>query len=293
MGYGSHPGLAHLRRTPRGAGWLDALDDTVAACANEWSLRPGRPYPYAGASLALECTAPDGAGVVLKVQFPDHESEHEAAALARWDGHGAVRLLAHDARRRALLLEQCQPGTPLAGEDPHRALEVLAGVVHGLSIPAGAPFRTLELEAAGWEAQLERWRSTSASPVERRLLDAGLRWLEALRATPAPKEQHVLVHQDLHAANVLRARREPWLAIDPKPLVAERAFAVAPVVRGAELGHDRRAVRRRLDAMVAALGVERERAVGWTVVQTLAWSREGELVLPRHLELAGWLLDVR
>jgi streptomycin 6-kinase len=41
----------------------------------------------------------------------------------------------------------------------------------------------------------------------------------------------VLVNQDLHADNILRAEREPWLAIDPKPLLGEREFGLAPVIR--------------------------------------------------------------
>ena len=35
---------------------------------------------------------------------------------------------------------------------------------------------------------------------------------------------HVLLVTDLHAGNVLRAQREPWLAIDPKPFVGDRAY---------------------------------------------------------------------
>jgi streptomycin 6-kinase len=34
----------------------------------------------------------------------------------------------------------------------------------------------------------------------------------------------VLLATDLHAGNVLRARREPWLVIDPKPFVGDRAY---------------------------------------------------------------------
>ena len=50
----------------------------------------------------------------------------------------------------------------------------------------------------------------------------------------------MLLHQDLHPDNVLAAEREPWLVIDPKPLVGEREFAVAPIIRAPELGHSRR-----------------------------------------------------
>jgi streptomycin 6-kinase len=41
----------------------------------------------------------------------------------------------------------------------------------------------------------------------------------------------VLLHQDLHADNVLAAQREPWLTIDPKPLSGEREFGVTALVR--------------------------------------------------------------
>jgi streptomycin 6-kinase len=34
----------------------------------------------------------------------------------------------------------------------------------------------------------------------------------------------VLLVTDLHAGNVLRAQREEWLAIDPKPFVGDRTY---------------------------------------------------------------------
>jgi streptomycin 6-kinase len=34
----------------------------------------------------------------------------------------------------------------------------------------------------------------------------------------------VLLATDLHAGNVLRARREPWRVIDPKPFVGDPAY---------------------------------------------------------------------
>ena len=34
----------------------------------------------------------------------------------------------------------------------------------------------------------------------------------------------MLLATDLHAANVLRAEREPWLVIDPKPFIGDPAF---------------------------------------------------------------------
>ena len=98
----------------------------------------------------------------------------------------------------------------------------------------------------------------------------------------------MLLHQDLHGDNVLAAQREPWLAIDPKPLTGEREFAVAPIVRSTELGHSRRAVLHRLDRLTAELGLDRDRARGWTIAQTIAWAIDGP---GEHLDVVRWLLD--
>jgi streptomycin 6-kinase len=111
-----------------------------------------------------------------------------------------------------------------------------------------------------------------------------------LRELAPSQGEQVLVHQDLHAENVLAAEREPWLVIDPKPLAAEREFSVAPIVRSFELGHSRRDALYRLDRLTAELGLDRERARGWTIAQTVAWSAGGGAV-EAHMETVEWLLE--
>lgn len=287
-----HPGLDWLRASPEGSAWLERLPRLLQECAEEWSLRVEDPYPYAFASLALPVTLPDGDGAVLKIQYPDRESEYEAAALARWDGDAAIRLIAHDAGRRALLLERCDPGTPLSKLDQEDALDVMASLLPRLWKPVGQPFRSLAEEAAWWAEYLPaRWERTG-QPFERRLLGAAL---DALEVLPGSQGEQVLVNQDLHADNVLRADREPWLVIDPKPLAGEREFGVAAIVRGGELGAGRTNVRHRLDRLTAELGLDRERARAWTMAQTLAWAvgdDDGDGEWDEGLiETARWLLD--
>jgi streptomycin 6-kinase len=226
----------------------------------------------------------DGTPAVLKLIHRHRESEHEADALARWDGAGAVRLLERSEDGDAILMERCEPGTPLSAAGADVALGVLAGLLPRLWIPAGEPFHTLADEAAWWVSYLPDEWEAAGRPFERRLLDAALDALTSL--APAQGEQ-VLLHQDLHGDNVLAAAREPWLAIDPKPLVGEREFAVAPIVRSPELGHSRRAVVGRLDRLTSELGLDRERARGWTIGQTIAWGVDAG---PEHHEVARWLL---
>lgn len=222
------------------------------------------------------------------MQYPDADSVHEATALARWAGDGAVRLLAHDAPRRALLVERCAPGTPLHAVPPDEALGVVVGLLPRLWVPAGPPFTPLAEEAAGWRERLPRKWERAGRPYERRLLDTALGVLAEL---PGDQGEQVLVNQDLHAGNVLRAGREPWLLIDPKPLTGEREFGVVPIVRGGELGHSPAAVRHRLDRVSAELGLDRERVRGWAIAQTLAWSIDADTVFWNNVEAARWLLD--
>jgi len=230
---------------------------------------------------------PDGTPAVLKIQNPDHESEHEAAALAYWAGDGAVRLLDHDPVSHALLIERCEPGQPLSTVDAAQALDVFVALLPRLWRPAGPPFTTLAAEAARWCANLPDEWMQAGRPFPRKLLDAAA---ETLRDLAASQGDAVLLHQDLHADNVLRATREPWLAIDPKPLLGEREFGIAPVVRSAEMGHSRTAVRYRFDRLTAELGLDRERARGWVFGQTLAWAIDGDgAVIPGYLDVVRWM----
>ncbi len=233
----------------------------------------------------MRATLADGTPAVLKLIHPHREAEHEADALARWGGAGAVRLLERSEDGLAILMERCEPGTPLSAAGPAAALDVLTALLPRLWVPAGEPFHTLADEAAWWVAYLPDEWEQAGRPFERRLLDAALDALTALAPTQA---EQVLLHQDLHGDNVLAAAREPWLAIDPKPLVGEREFAVAPIVRSTELGHSRRAVVGRLDRLTSELGLDRDRARGWTIGQTIAWSVDGGA---EHHEVARWLLE--
>jgi streptomycin 6-kinase len=220
----------------------------------------------------------DGRNAVLKIQKPHRESEHEAAALERWDGDGAIRLLDQDVDEHALLLERCVPGTPLSGARA-QGMDVLIGLLPRLwKSPEG--FSTIEDDVPHLEEDIEGAR-------DERLKDAALSYLREL--VPSQGER-VLVNQDLHGDNVLAAEREPWLVIDPKPLAAERELSAASIVRSNELGHSKRDVVYRLDRLCSDLGLDRERSIGWTVMHTVAWSGGDDHVNP-HLEAVRWLLE--
>ena len=240
--------------------------------------------PFTGGAVSHVMPAGDA---VLKIQWPHRESEHEAAALQLWAGEGAVRLLARDEERHALLLERCRPGTHLREADSAVALEVLKALLPRLWKPAGPPFRPLADEAAWWAGYIRDEWEAAGRPFEEELANAAVTALESLGPTQG---EQVLIHQDLHADNVLAAKREPWLAIDPKPLAGEREFALASIIRSFELGHSKSAVLGRLDTLTSSLGLDRERARGWAIGQTIAWSFGGWFQA-QHVETARWLLE--
>ena len=239
----------------------------------------------------------DGSPAILKLNAPDRESKHEADALALWDGHGAARLLASDPADRAMLLERCVPGTPLwdVGNDDE-ATRIAASVLRRVwrSPPPGHPFASVVDEARRWADELPATFEELGHPFERRLLDLAV---GACRELIAETTELVVVHQDLHGGNILRAEREPWLVVDPKPLVGERAFDVVSLVRDRRellMGPDGSSiVRRRLDILADELGLDRERMRLWSLVHALAWGVEdgGDGYDPAHVHVARLLAD--
>ena len=287
------PGLEWWRETPAGAMWLDRLPRLVAECAEQWGLAVAPPFPAVNASFAAPAIRADGSAAVLKINFPEAETEFEADALALWAGEGAARLLAHDRGRNALLVERCEPGTQLwAVADERQANEIAARVLRRLWRPAPpAPFRRLADEAARWAEELPlRWERLGR-PFERTLLDSAA---AVLRELGPSQGELVVVHQDFHGGNVLRAEREPWLAIDPKPLAGEREFDTASLLRDRrpELARDpkpERRVRRRLDQLARDLDLDRERMRGWAIAHALAWGLDDDGVHEAHVAIARWL----
>ena len=251
-----------------------------------WDLVLGEPYEPGAAGYAVRAARADGTAAVLKLGFPHRESEHEADALACWDGDGAARLLERDDEHGALLLERCEPGTFLRERGLDDALDVFTDLLPRLWKPAGEPFQTLADEVDHWLGEMPGEWEEYGRPFERALLDAAM---DALASLGPTQGEAVLLHQDLHGENVLAAQREPWLAIDPKPLVGEREFSVAPIVRDFDLGHNAAAARRRLDHLTAELGLDRERARLWTIGQTIAWCFDSQY-LETHVETVRWLM---
>ena len=241
--------LTILKRASGGARGALAVDARGAV-----SVRDRRPRVEGGAVRT-------GRPPSSRSWLPHREAVQEADALERWDGDGAVRLL--DARRRAL---RAAARALRAGHVPLRVRRdarrrARSTCCRGSGRAPTASTRSRTRSATGSRT------SSGARPGSRTPRSRYLREL-----APTQGEQ-VLVNQDLHGDNVLAAQREPWLVIDPKPLAARarvRGRADRPLGRARALASATSLYR--LDRLCAELGLDRERAIGWTVAQTVAWS---------------------
>jgi streptomycin 6-kinase len=256
-------------RGPAWAAHVDALPRTLRELTGEWGLapEPGAELAHGHASVVVPVRR-DGEAAVLKVAFPDDGSEHEALALQRWGGDGAVRLLAADPRRRALLLERLEP-TDLGELWDVEACEVVAGLYARLHRPAPPQLRRLTDVLARSVPGLRALPRDA--PLPHRLVEQALSLLEQL----GDDDPGLMLHTDLHYAHVLAAEREPWLAIAPEPLAGDPHAELAPMLwhRWDELVGSwdgvRGAVRRRFHTLVDTAGLSEDRARDWVVVRAV------------------------
>lgn len=267
--------------------------DQAREFLDRWGLRQDGPPMRGRIAVVLPVVREaDGARAALKLQEVDEETVGEPVALRVWDGRGAVRLLDHDPATGTMLLERLDEARPLAAvPDVLAATEVIAELLARLtSVPAPDGTRRLADIAARMLDRVPDAVDALADAAERRLLKSCAAAVREVADEPGDR----LLHWDLHFDNVLAAGREPWLAIDPKPLAGDPGFELLPALwnRFGEGG-----LLRRFDLMTDALGMaaDRERARAWTlgrVLQNSLWTvvEGGRRLDPEMTEIGRALL---
>ncbi|MFE2940137.1 aminoglycoside phosphotransferase family protein [Streptomyces sp. NPDC059255] len=258
---------------PEGRAFVAALPGMAAELLARWRLRVDGPSLSGRCALVLPVADEDGTPAMLKLQAVDDETAGEPVALRAWGGDGAVRLLRYDGTTGALLLERL--GTrDLETLEPRAAMPVLAGLLARLSAaPAPPELRRLgDIAARMLDETPARAAALPAGPDRRLVLDCAAAVREV---ADAPGDR--LLHWDLHFENILAADREPWLAIDPKPLAGDPGFELMPALRNRFDPDD---TLWRFDLLTETLGLDRGAARAWTlgrVLQNLLWQlREGD-----------------
>lgn len=274
---------ATCQGNPDRMAWLAQLPASITELQHRWSLTLDAPWEKeASCSWVAPAGRRDGTRAVLKIGMPHMEAANETEGLRFWNGDPTVYVLESDDRLNAMLLERCEPGTTLRELPEPQQDVVIAALLRRLwrrpSRPHG--FRPLSAMLASWAQE-----TVAATPrwVDAGLARAGLRLFEDLAR---PSADDVLLATDLHAGNVLRAQRQPWLAIDPKPFVGDRAYDATQHLFNCpgRLRADPRATIRRCAEL---LEVDQERVRLWMFARAAAEPRDewtdGSVALARAL----------
>ena len=164
--------------------WRINTPAMLADARKRWHLETGPAYLSGSAGLVFPATRRDGSHVVVKLILPHREAEHEADALAAWNGNGAVKLIDRTSDGWILLLERCEPGTPLAAADPNTAISIFAHLLPRLWLPAAdSSFTTLRDEAHHWLGSMRANWERAGRPFDQRVLDATMEALAHLAET--------------------------------------------------------------------------------------------------------------
>jgi len=285
-----------------GARWLAELPAIVNELARDWDLTIGAPYELSIHYVAA-VTCGDGTPAVLKLGVPSGTSlAEEAPALAAFGGRGAVRLLRAELDRGALLLEQVTPGWRARDLVPGRdseATAAAAGVMRRLHVPPppGSPMPELVTQAGAFDNYATVHGAAGPLPLDLVVRAGGL-----MRELCASATERVVLHGDLHHDNILRANREPWLAIDPHGVVGDPGYEIGALLYNPDPGDRDEAltalVPSRIEQLADELAMPVDRVVAWGFVKAVlsdVWTAEtwspGAVWSPgRSLDVARLLL---
>ncbi|MBW8800495.1 MAG: phosphotransferase [Streptomyces sp.] len=266
------------REGDRGAAWISELPAVVDDLLQRWDCVPDGAVTHGGVGVIVPVRLrSSGRPCVVKVSFPHPGNVHEPDAFEVWAGRGAVRLHRRDDARFALLLERAHLSTLAALEPDDETVMTIAGRLnHRLAVPAPPGLPRLRDRADGWVAELRANAAELPHALPPRALDAAVATAREL----GPAQPDTLVHGDLHARNILRADREPWLAVDPKGCAGDPAYdggtllkSRANLIRSDDLP---RTAHRLLDVFAEAAELDRERVRRWAqlhAVQAAFWGR--------------------
>ncbi|MGW0707978.1 aminoglycoside phosphotransferase family protein [Streptomyces sp. NPDC002643] len=260
-----------------GAAWLAELPGIVAELLERWGYEPDGEVLHGGVGLIVPvrqrgdgraAEAPEEPGpasaAVLKVSFPHPGNVHEPDAFETWGGCGAVRLYRRDDARFAMLLERVRTSTLAESADEDEIVTVAARLNRRLAVPAPPGLPRLRDRVDGWAEELRTDAAELTHTLSRDAVDMALATLREL----GHDQPETVVHGDLHARNILRADREPWLAVDPKGYVGDPAYDGGTLLKSRALSlieadDLREAVHRVLDLFAESAELDPVRVHRW------------------------------
>ncbi|MFI5697908.1 aminoglycoside phosphotransferase family protein [Kribbella sp. NPDC051586] len=258
------------REGAAGEAWLAELPGIIGDLLTQWDCEPDGAAAHGQVGVVVPVR-----DAVLKVSFPHPGNVHEPDAFEAWGGEGAVKLYERDDARYAMLLERAHPTTLVEHDED---VVVIAGELHRrLRIPAPDGLPRMSEQADAWAEELRKDAAELDHPLPPYVVDAALAVVDEL----GRDQPEILIHGDFHPRNILRAEREPWLAVDPKGYVGDPAYDATTLLRtraAHQLGADDliSLLNHELELFAETAELDPERIRRWAhlnMVQSAFWGR--------------------
>lgn len=278
----------------QGLEWIKNLPNIIEALAEHWQLRQILPVDNMSYNYVAKAITSTNKLVVLKISCDKKSNNEEMQALRYFNGHASVRLLDHNEKYHAMLLDQAIPGTTLKSFYPAQieyVMDCYASTVnklHRKKLPSKHNYRHI----SDWLKAIDRL-TTNQLPAG--MLDRAIQIKNKLLSTI---QQELFLHGDLHHDNLIKNNDE-WLTIDPKGIIGDAEFEIAAFdfIHPSEF-HLKTGIKnlftKRIDILADKSKRNAARIKDWVFVRLIlsaAWSIEDNCEIGWDIELAKSLVD--
>ncbi len=254
-----------------GKKWLDKLPQLLLQLSEYWSLNDINTLENLSYNYIASAMSPQFGPCVLKISCDQQLIQNEHQVLKHFSGGGMVHVFDLYLEKNALLLQYATPGyllNSILDDNVNDAIKHYVSVVN--SIEKCSQTNTSFPNVKNWCDAIDRINSAKIS-------HAMLSKAKILRDDLLSSGQVYLCHGDLHLDNIV-AHENSFLAIDPKGIMAEKAFEVSAfdLVRQPEyLQKDK--IKDRIEQLACAFDLDFHRLLAWFYLRKLIswqWSTE-------------------
>lgn len=208
-----------------GVRWLDALQTTIEALEQEWSVTVTEPFAGIEYNFVAPAITRDGEDVVVKIAPPWDPVEifGEAAYLRTRNGVRCVRLLEVSGEHRAILIERIFPGKTLTEHFAGREQDAVAPAIEVLQAVLQPVPRTNE-HVTPVDVWFDNFRTRSA--VTDFPADYTAKALEIYDRLSSQSGREFYLHGDYHPGNVVTSG-DTFCVIDPKGWAGHIGYEIA------------------------------------------------------------------
>jgi streptomycin 6-kinase len=210
----------------RGEKWFADLPDIIEEVELDWNIKVAEPFPGIEYNFVAEAYRNDGERIVVKIAPPFETVEifGEAKYLRLHGGRGAIKLIAENRERMAILLERAVPGVALHQEfalDPFDCIDPAIRVLKQVLQPPPEDLTDVPT-LDGWFGRFDKRFRTTVFP--KKLAESALEIYERLAVESG---RAYYIHGDFHPGNIVTAQREAFQVIDPKGIVGHLGYDIA------------------------------------------------------------------